>query len=340
MTEVKKLVDQQRAPMESRIPSASFDMSKNKGKSIWFISPSQATGYALGVSKSVQAAGKVTGIKVSIFDGKGQPDRFTQGFDQAIAAKADGIIAYALDPKLIPNGLKAAKQASIPVLQVNTGKPKPADGTVFESINFDIDAEAKSMADYAAYATDCKLNSATTYDTTYPSLVTMREGIKAELGRLCPDTCKVQDFAMKLPEMATKLGPNTQSLIQRNPDLNMIFATFDQAAIYEIPAVKASGSDVKIVGTNGLPENLDFMRKGEVQIADVSYAPTDYYGWLMVDQLGRAMAGAKTGGEDGSDIVMPVQTLDKDNLGPTDSTADLFPKLANFESDFKGKWGM
>jgi ribose transport system substrate-binding protein len=338
--EVKKLVAEQRAPMPLILPEATFDMSANQGKTVWFISPSQSTGYALGLSKAVVVAGNAAGIDVEIFDGKGRPDRFNQGFEQAVAQQADGIIDYAIDPELIPNALQKAKQADIPVLSMSTGKPEPEDGTIFESINTDLEAEGKYMADYAAFASDCEVNAATTFDPTYPALTTERDAIAAELKRLCPDSCETQDQEMKLATMATELGPSTQSLIQRNPDLNIVFSTFDQAATYQIPAVEQSGSDVKIVGTNGLPENLDQVRRGGPQIADVSYVPTDYFGWLGIDQVGRAMAGEPTGDPEGNAFVMPVQTFDKSNIGESNDLAELFPKLAGYQEAFKEKWEM
>lgn len=338
-SKVKAMVAQEKAPMEPIIPDANVDMSKVAGKTIWYISPSQATGYALALSKTVKAATDAAGLKLQIFDGKGQPDRFTQGLEQAVAQKAGGIILYGIDPGLVPNGLKAAKAANIPVLSVFTGKPAPADGSIFESINEDNDTNARQMARYAASITDCKVNAAVSFDTTYPALVTERDVIKDELGKLCPDTCKVQDHAMKLATMATDLGPSVQSLLQRNQDINVIFATFDQAATYEAPAVQQSGSKAKIIGTNGLPPNIDSIRKGGAQVADVSYVPPEFMGWLSIDQLGRAMTGAETG-ENGKPYLMPVQTFDKENVGTSSDFASLFPKLADYQSQFTAKWGV
>jgi ribose transport system substrate-binding protein len=337
---VTKLVSQETAPMPLLLPSTPVDMSKIKGKTIWYISPSQATGYALAVSQALTAAGNAAGVKISIFDGKGEPTLFTQGMSEAVAAKAAGIVLYGINPALVPVGLQAAKAAKIPVLAVLTGEPAPPNGTIFESINEAVTTGADDMADYAAYATGCKVNGATSFDSTYPSLVTERNTIKAEFAKICPSTCTVQDDPMSLATMATALAPNVESLIERNPKLNTIFATFDQAATYEIPAVQQSGGGkVKIVGTDGLPPNVDAIRKGEAQIADIAYVPPEYLGWLCLDQVARAILGKPTG-QNGKPFVMPVQTLDKTNVGTSDTVASLFPKLANYEADFKAKWGL
>jgi ribose transport system substrate-binding protein len=341
MTKVRDLVEQEKAPMQMVIPSAGFDMSKNKGKELWFISPSQATGYALALSKVMTEGAKTAGMSMQIFDGKGQPDRFTEGLTQAVGQGAKGIVLYGIDPALVPEGLKRAKEAKIPVITIASGKPAPADGTVAEAINHDVDAQGTAMAHYGIMAANCEVNAATSFDSTYPALVSERDAIEKVFQDICPDTCKVQNHEFKLGEMATDLGPSTQSLIQRNPDLTTLFATFDQAATYEIPAVEQSNSDVKIVGTNGLVENLKQVQSGSPQVADVAYVPPQFLGWLGIDQIGRAMLGEELGDDSGEDFVMPVQTFDKDNL-PSDveDFGALFPELADYQNAFREKWQM
>jgi ribose transport system substrate-binding protein len=340
VAKVNELVKKESAPFEPLIPDETFDMAKNQGKSIWYVTPSQATGYGLALSKSGQKAAQAAGMKFTIFDGKGQPDRFTQGLTQAVAQKADGILLYGIDPALVPEGLKRAKAANIPVITMNSGKPAPPDGTVTLAINMDTDAQGRQMVNYAAKITDCKINGAVSFDTTYPGLVNVTNAIKSQVKEICPDTCKVQDHKMKLAEMATALAPSTQSLIQRNPDLNTVFATFDSAAIYEIPAVDRSKADVKIIGTNGNPENLAQVRKGSAQVADIAYVPTQFYGWLGIDQVGRAIQGAKLANEEGKELIMPVQTMDKQTLGTDDSFEATFPRLVGFEDEFRETWGL
>lgn len=332
------LVDSEQAPMPDVTPTTKIDMSSLKGKTVWYISPSQATGYALAVSQGLAAAGKAAGVNVQIFDGKGEPTLFTQGVEQAVAQHAGAIILYGINPALVPQGLAQAKAAHIPVLTALTGEPAPSNGTVFEAINENVAQEAASMADYAAYITGCKVNGATSYDPLYPSLVTERNTIKAELAKLCPTTCTVTPAQMALATMATTLAPSVQSLIQRNPNLNSIFATFDQAATYEQPAVASSGSKVKIIGTDGLPPNVNSIRAGDAQIADVAFVPPQYLGWLVLDQVARQLLGKPTG-VNGAPYTLPVQTIDKANVGTSSSIASLFPKLADYEAQFKALWG-
>ena len=337
--QVTGLISSEQAPMPMIVPSGKINMSDLKGKTVWFISPDQATGYALSVSQGFAAAGNAAGVKTVIFDGKGEPTLFTQGIDEAVAQHAGAIIDYAINPTLVPQALLAAKAAHIPVLLEFAGVPAPSNGTVFESINEDLSKQSDEMADYAAYATGCKVNGATSFDPLYAGLVAERTDIKAELAKLCPTTCSTQSAQMALATMATASAPAIQSVLQRNPNLNSIFATFDQAATYESPAVKSSGSSAKIIGTDGLPPNVDEVRSGGPQIADIAYVPPAYTGWLSLDQAARAIMGKPTG-VNGAPIVLPVQILDKSNVGTSDALSSLFPKYAAYESAFKSLWGV
>jgi ribose transport system substrate-binding protein len=336
---VNALVKKETSPMPELLPTSKIDMSALKGKTVWYISPSQATGYALAISQGLQAAGKKAGVNVQIFDGKGTPTLFSQGVEQAVAQHAAAIWVYGFNPSLVPVGLKEAKAAHIPVMTALTGVTGTDGGMVFEAINENLAQEPTYMADYAAYLTGCKVNAATSFDPLYPSLVTERNTIKTELAKLCPSTCSVLPAQMALATMATTLAPSVQSLIQTHSNLNAIFATFDQAATYEQPAVASSGSKVKIIGTDGLPPNVDSVRSGGAQVADVAFVPPAYLGWLGLDQMARAVLG-KPIGSNGAAYTLPVQTIDKANVGTSDAISALFPNYANYQSQFSALWGM
>ena len=42
----------------------------------------------------------------------------------------------------------------------------------------------------------------------------------------------------------------------------------------------------------------------------------------------------------GQPITLPTQTFDKDNVGTSDAIPSLFPKYANYQSDFTKLWGV
>jgi ribose transport system substrate-binding protein len=330
--QAKQAVDAARKPMTLQLPEQAVDMKANQGKTIWFISPTQATGYAQRVSKAVQQAAQAAGMNAEIFDGKAQPDRFNQGIEQAVASKAAGIVTYAINPAVVPTALQKAKAANIPVIAAATGVPNPTDGTVVETISVDLEEEGRLMAQYAAAASGCKVSAAVTFDPNQKALTTQRDAVKATFSALCPDTCKVTEHEMSLATMATQLGSSIQSLLQRDPNVDTVISTFDTAAFYMAPAIGQTGRDVRLVATNGLPENLDMVRQGK-QAADVSYPPPEYTGWLITDQLGRAILG-----EPAETTELPMQLFDESNIPPSNDFETLWPELADYQTKFKSKW--
>ena len=67
--------------------------------------------------------------------------------------------------------------------------------------------------------------------------------------------------------------------------------------------------------------------------------PAPYLGWLSLDQVARAILGKPTGAN-GQPYTLPTQTFDKDNVGTSDTIPSLFPKYANYQSDFTKMWGV
>ena len=329
-----KAVEASRTPITPQIPSLPINIAALKGKKIWFISPSQATPYALGVSQGVQAAGAAAGIDVQVFDGKAQPNLFNEGVSQAVAAKAAAIITYAIAPALISQTLPKAIEAGIPIMVAMTGQPAPEG--VFASVNPDVPALGRLQADAALVQTGCKFNGAIVFASNFPILVAMKDATKARMSELCP-ACTLADLNVQLPSISTQLAPQTTSTMARLPQLNAFITTLDNAAVFMVPAIEqAQRPDVNIIGANGNPANLDFIRGGRVQTYDAAYPPPQYVGWLFFDQAARAVAKLPI-----PDIKVPVQMIDKSNVGPAGSGEDVvFPGLAGYQTAFKKIWGI
>lgn len=330
----RRSVEAARKDITPVIPANPVKMSTIKGKLVWFISPSQATAYALGVSKGFAEAAEAAGLKSQIFDAKGQPTLFNEGVAQAVAAKADAIVTYAISPALVQQSLKLASEAKIPVIQVNTGLPA-AEG-IYVSLNPDVEALGKLQAHAALLKTQCKLNGAVVYSSNFQILSAMKTATLAEVKALCPP-CEMTELNVQLPTISTQLAPLTSSTMARLPKLNAFVATFDQLAVYMVPAIEQAGrKDVAIIGANGNSANLEFMRQGRVETYDPAYPPASYLGWQLLDQAARAVAGHKP-----APFTVQVQMLDKGNIGPSGTDEmGVFKGLANYDAAFKKAWGL
>jgi ABC-type sugar transport system substrate-binding protein len=311
-----------------------FNMAANKGKNVWFIAPSLSTGYALVVSQGVKAAADAAGVKLTVWDSRGLASEMAAGLDRAIADKADAIVIHAISPTLVATQLKEAADAKIPVLSILNGlSPKSLPTGITATLDPDAAKLGALQADYALSQGNCKVNAGWFYAPSFPIQVDMTNGLQAEFKRLCP-ACGVKLQTFDLPTMATNLPQQTANFIQSNPDVNYLVAAFDTAATFMIQGVRTVGKKVWLVGANGNAPNLDILRQGGPQIADVAYPPGELLGWDVIDQVGRMLQGQASAKQRS----IPVQAIDFTNVGKGDDVASVFPKLVGFENAYKKMW--
>lgn len=327
----KAAVATYKTPMPLDLPSTSTNMSKLSGKTIWFITPILEP-FLISVTNAFNAAGKAAGVGTHIYNAKAQPNLYNTGIEQAVAAHAAGIVLWAIPPDSVPNALANAKKAGIPVVAGATGVPNPTDGTVAGTVSVDLALEGTQMANYALMITGCKTNALVAYDPGPKALTAELAGIKATFAKACPSTCKITEQSMSLATMATQLQTQTARFLLRDKTINVAISTFDTAATYMAPAV--ANAKLKLISTNGLSANLTSVRTTGPQIADVSYPPGEYVGWLMFDQTARAAMG-----EPVTQTTLPLQLFDKSNLPASNDFNSLWPKLVGYQAKFTALWG-
>jgi len=118
----------------------------------------------------------------------------------------------------------------------------------------------------------------------------------------------VQDT--QVGNLGVKLGQLAQTLLRRSPDITMVLPTYDAQAIYVVPAIKAANfsNAVEVIGSDAVPSNLDWIRQGNVQIADVG-EPEVWLGWAALDEVARGMLGLPA-----VDEQIPLRLFAKDNI--------------------------
>lgn len=315
---------------------ATFAMAANRGKKVWYIAPSLATGYALALSQGVAAAGKDAGLNLTVWDGRGVASEMGAGISRAIADKADIIVIQAVSPTLVATQLQDAAAARIPVLSILNGLDKKNLPTGITAV-MDPDAERLGalQLDYALSASKCDLRGAWFYVPSFPVQVAMTKGLKAERRRLCP-SCSIKDVTFDLPTMASRLPQQTANFAASNPSVNFYISAFDTAATFMIQGLRTAGSKAWVVGANGNPPNLDILRGGGAQIASVAYPPAEFLGWDVVDQVGRLLRGQKAA----QSRFINLQAIDFTNVGKDNSLQQVFPKLVGYQQAYKRMWGI
>jgi ribose transport system substrate-binding protein len=314
-------------------PATSYPAAPLIGKKSFVVIPCSvaATGCAVQAQGFMEAA-SILRWKTKQIDGKGDPTAQNNAIREAIALHVDGVYEVSIDPHIIAGSIAAAKAARIPVIAGATGTG--AVGGLVHEVSLYGEQEGVLLGVAIVARTNGQAHVAIFNDSEFGTVVQRVQGTQQVLAK-CP-TCKVvvnQDIPVT--SLGQPLIARVRSVLQAHPDINVIWAPYDAAASDMVTAVHEAGMAGKVwVGSfNGLPQNLDFIRNGNVQEVDIGEALT-WEGWAGVDAFIRLFTGHNPDVNDG----VPHQILVKENLPPAGTTN--WNSDFDFKTKYKQLWGL
>jgi ribose transport system substrate-binding protein len=316
------------------MPTASFDMKKNAGKSVWLIDELPIPELA-DIANGWEAAAKAAGLVPHVDNTTGTVASWSAGVSQAVSQNAAGIVLLGVPWQVVSGPLAAAAAKKIPVVQFSDGDQNDAPpSTIYSHITSDFNLGGEYMADWVLADSNCQAHVAYLSAGTGAgsSGLEVDTGFANQLKALCA-SCTLAKTDVDIASLATQLPGATQSLLRRYPDTNYVVATFDSLVTFIQPSVAQAGSSAKIVAHDGAASNLQTISQGGAQAADVALPPPGYQGWLIMDSLGRGMLGLPATNE-----IIVQRLIDKTNVNT--SISALFPDYANYQQDFEKLWGL
>ncbi len=317
------------------VPGAAFDIGKLRGKHIWIITSTLAVPFVATIAHGVEAAAKVAGLDTTLFDGKGDVSEWNRGMAQAVSQHADGIVTVGASPELMKGPTGDALAAKIPVVDALTAdKTAPLVPGTFAHVTISFYHSGQIQADYAIAASGGKAHVLIFGDNEFPGEVSRVDGMRHEFATLCP-ACSVVVQDTQVGNLGVRLGRMAQTLLRRDPDINMVLPTYDAQAIYIVPAIKEAdlASPPVVVGSDAVSGNLNWVRQGAIQVADVG-EPDVWCGWAAVDEVARGMLGMSP-----VDEQIPLRLFVKANLQDvSDDENALFG--GDYAGDYRKLWGL
>lgn len=269
-------------------PGAPVDMAKLRGKSVWIITSSLAIPFVASIAHGAQQAAQVAGWNVHLVDGQGVVSNWSKALEEAVAEHAAGVISIAASPEVMKSAMAQARAAGIPVVDVLTAdQSSPLVAGTFAHVSISFYHSGQLQADYVIAHSNGNAHVLMFGDNEFPGEVTRIQGMEQQFRSLCPKcTYTFQDT--QVGSLTTALPGLTQTLLRRSPDINWVLPTYDAQALYIVPAMKSMGSSAKVVSSDAVPSNLDWVAAQNVEIADVG-EPDVWSGWAAVDEMGRAL---------------------------------------------------
>lgn len=280
------------------------------GKTIWFSNCVAFEGCAR-FGTGLKAAAKVLGWNIKEIDNGGDPQKSISIMRQAIAAKADGIIDTLSDCPNVKTGLKAAKDANIPVITyAGLDCDNTALGTGGESLysgHVRLGKAADSLVYYRDQGTadaDHILALARKQGIKDPGIVTAlpqgqlfqdarSAGFAAEIKKLC-STCKVDPINFTVAQAVGK-GQQiiTSGILQHSSDTVFYYGSDAFLPLGIQASLQANTGKFKIIccGDGGKLSTANARDNKLAKEVAVNFAPLEMWGWDTADVLNRLLAG-------------------------------------------------
>jgi ribose transport system substrate-binding protein len=306
------------------------------GKHLVYISCGAFNQICVAVGKSVADASQKVGWKLTSIDGKGRASGWLSAWNQALALKPDGIIAFT-SADAVQAPIQEAKKMGIPVVGVLSAAkpgPDPAEG-LFTNVSQDPATIGKAEAQYAIAKSGGTARAVIVYDALYAIARYKAEAMKAEISKC--SGCKVLEY-VNTP--AAQIEQNAGQLISSwvtkyGSEPIWILTVGDVFADFMVNPLRSGGVDkakVKIVAADGFPSAYARIRKDEYQVATCPQPQTEL-GYQAVDEMVRAMAKQPASGY--APDVYIVEKADVDKYG---GDHDMFVPDNGFAEKYVSIW--
>jgi ribose transport system substrate-binding protein len=292
------------------------------GKKIWLVSVGLGIEYSVRASEAAKESAGELGWSMHVYDAKFDPNQMLTGVQQAVVAKADGIILEVVDCATVKNALQQAKDAGIPVVGIESKDCDPglfSHSVTYEGKKTFQEATIEFGAAQAAWViaktkgqAKVVLNTGTDTETT--RLVT--DGNKKALED-CPSCEVVGDATWVAADIGPALQEKIQQTMVKHPDANAFLPSYDAIMTQSggVQALAATGriQDLTVSGGEGTVAGIQQIRDGKgMQMCAGQSVEWETY--AAMDALARLFDG---GDPDAIDTGIGVQVCDKDhNLPP------------------------
>ena len=311
-------------------------------KLIIIVSTDQRNGGAQGAADGAVEAAKALGWETRILDGQGTVPGHATALTQAIAAKPDGIMNAGIDTKEQQPLFEQAAAAGIKIVGWHAGPaPGPIDGipSVFTNVTTD-PAEVAASAGYQAVVHSNGHAGVILFTDSIYAIATAKTNASKAIVEGCGG-CKVLEIAdTPIADLSNRMGQLTTSLLSKYGDKwTYSIAVNDLYYDFSAPALQAAGVDP----AKGFPQQISsgdgsvpaFKRIREKQFQNATVAePLNLQGWIMADEMNRALAGEKPSG-----FVPHVHLFTADNVEADGGKDNKFDPGNGYRDAYKKIWG-
>jgi ribose transport system substrate-binding protein len=312
-------------------------------KLIVVVSMDQRNGGALGASEGAKEAGKALGWEVRVLDGQGSIPGHATALQQAIAMKPDGIIDLSIDAKEQQPLFEQAVANGVKIVGWHVG-PKPGPVDDVSEIFTNVGTDPVEVATSAGLEAVVKSNGHAGVILFTDSIYTIATA-KTNAERAAVEGCKgckviaVEDTP--LADLSNRMGQLTTSLLSKygkawtdSIAINDLYYDFSAPSLEAAGVDPSSGAPQQISAGDGSIPAFKRIRDKQYQAATVA-EPLNLQGWILIDEMNRALAGGKPSG-----YVPHVHLFTADNIDKDGGPNNMFDPGNGYRDEYKKIWGV
>jgi ribose transport system substrate-binding protein len=321
------------------VPTGSVNgVKKLKGQTVYYIPlVQQIPGFVVTAATMKTALAKA-GLKLQVCNGQGQPSAVAACVQQAVGAKAAGIITDAIPYGMAANALGAAKGKGIPVVIADQFPPAGNTNTNQLSYVPGVVNQPSQIAWWMIANSEGKANAIIAEEADSPSSMQYVTNSLPIYKKYCPGcTITVKKITATTNSL---LASATSSNILANPDATYYYTEFEDSLQPTVQGIQQSGkSGISLSVAGGSVDGLGLL-KGNSVVKAVVVVDQAYAGWALTDEILRMATKSGPVNETFPSRLFTAQNIGSIQVTPAAQASGAWFGNSSYQGDFAQLWGV
>ncbi len=313
-------------------------VQKLKGETVYYIPlVQQIPGFVVTAATMKTALAKA-GLKLQVCNGQGQPTAVAACVQQAVGAKAAGIITDAIPYGMAANALGAAKAKGIPVIIADQYPPAGNTNTNQLSYVAGVVNQPSQIAWWMIANSKGKANAIIAEEADSPSSMQYVTNSLPIYKKYCPGcTITVKKITASTNSL---LASATSSNILANPSATYYYTEFEDSLQPTVQGIQQSGkTGISLSVAGGSVDGLGLL-KGNSVVKAVVVVDQAYAGWALTDEILRMATKSGPVNETFPSRLFTTQNISSIQVTPAAQASGAWFGNSSYQSDFEKLWGV
>jgi ribose transport system substrate-binding protein len=297
----------------------------------------QIPGFVVTAATMKTALAKA-GLKLQVCNGQGQPTAVAACVQQAVGAKAAGIITDAIPYGMAANALGAAKAKGIPVIVADQYPPAGNTNTNQLAYVPGVVNQPSQIAWWMIANSKGKANAIIAEEADSPSSMQYVTNSLPIYKKYCPGcTITVKKITASTNSL---LASATSSNILANPDATYYYTEFEDSLQPTVQGIQQSGkTGILLSVAGGSVDGLGLL-KGNSVVKAVVAVDQAYAGWALTDEILRMATKSGPVSETFPSRLFTTQNISSIEVTPAAQASGAWFGNSSYQSDFAKLWGV